>query len=86
MPDAKDTARTLRKLAKRLDALADDARAGTASRDALEAVVTELRTLLARHFGPRPRALHGSGARAKILAHLKANVGQSGLRARNWPP
>ena len=76
MSDPKDTAKLVRKLAKRLDGLAGDLTADAASRDAFEDVVVELRALVARHFGPRPRAAHGQGASFKVLGYLKANVGR----------
>src|SRR3954447_14669205 len=76
MTAAKDTARRLRRLAERLSSVADAVQRGSASRADLDAIVSELRTLMAQHFGPRQRAAHGEGAQGKILEHLQTNVGR----------
>jgi len=51
-------------------------RAGKAKRDDLDPVVAEVAGTQRRHFGPRPRARRGEGARLKILAYLQKRVGQ----------
>ncbi|ODQ98280.1 hypothetical protein BHQ21_25965 [Mycobacterium sherrisii] len=46
------------------------------ARSELDAVVTELRVLVVRRFGRKPRAARGEGARHAILDYLQANLGQ----------
>ena len=79
MASAKDTARQLRKLAVRLERVADAVARGEASRDDLERIVAEFRALVARDFGPRPRAPSGQGARHRIPSTFKPTSG-AGLK------
>ena len=65
----------LRDLAARIDEIStylDEPEA----RQELEEVVTRLRILIIRHFGRKPKASHGAGARAIIRDHFNANVGR----------
>ena len=72
----------LRELAARLESVANDlsgsAEGGELStvRGALDAAAAELRILVLRRFGRKPKAASGEGARQSILAHLKANLGE----------
>lgn len=71
----------LRRLARRLNSVADDLAGETrqaelrAIRSELDAIVTELRVLVLRRFGRKPKAAAGAGATQAILAHLQAHVG-----------
>jgi len=47
-----------------------------AIRSQLDVVVAELRVLILRRFGRKPRATRGEGARQAILSYLRANLGQ----------
>jgi hypothetical protein len=70
-----DAAPAFRHLAARIDEIStylDEPEA----REELESVVTQLRILLIRHFGRKPRASHGAGARAVIRDYFHANVGR----------
>jgi hypothetical protein len=70
-----DAAPALRNLAARVEEIStylDEPEA----RQELEDVVTHLRVLLVQHFGKKPHAPHGSGARTLIREHLNANVGR----------
>jgi 5-methylcytosine-specific restriction endonuclease McrA len=75
VPPVPDAADRLRQLSRQLVAAADDLGAD-ASRAELDNVVAELRVLIVRRFGRKPRAARGGGARHAILAHLLANVDQ----------
>jgi hypothetical protein len=70
-----DAAPELRSLAARIDEIStylDDPEA----RHELDEVVTRLRLLILRHFGRKPRARHGEGARAIIREYFHDNVGR----------
>lgn len=66
----------LRRAAGQLLALADNLQAGEASRDDFDPIVAELVGTQREHFGPRPRARRGEGARHKILAYLMDHLGE----------
>jgi hypothetical protein len=73
--DPTDAAPALRSLATRVEEIStylDEPEA----RQELEDVVTHLRVLLIQHFGKKPHARQGSGARTLIREHLNANVGR----------
>ncbi len=75
MPDRFDAAPELRSLSARIDEIStylDDPEA----RHELDEVVTRLRVLILRHFGRKPRASHGEGARSIIREYFHANVGR----------
>jgi hypothetical protein len=73
---AKERAARLRRAANDLRQIAARLEAGRARRDDLDRVVAEVIGVQREHFGPRPRAAPGEGAKAKILAYLKNRVGQ----------
>src|SRR4051794_29606618 len=66
----------LRRAAKQLLALADRLETGHADRDEFDAVVAEVVGTQRDHFGPRPRARRGEGAKTKILDYLRAHLGK----------
>ncbi|WP_156744870.1 HNH endonuclease [Mycobacterium sp. E2238] len=72
---APDVATRIRELARRLESVADGLGTQT-SRSDLDSVIADLRILVIREFGRKPRAARGQGARQAILAHLKSNVGE----------
>lgn len=75
MTDPTDAAPALRNLAARVEEIStylDEPEA----REELEDVVTHLRVLLVQHFGKKPHARQGSGARTLIREYLNANVGR----------
>lgn len=75
VPEPMDAAPELRELAARIDEIStylDDPEA----RQELDDIVTRLRILILRHFGRKPRASHGEGARAVIREYFHANVGR----------
>lgn len=70
-----DAAPELRNLAERIEEIStylDDPEA----RQELDEVVTRLRLLILQHFGRKPRAPHGEGARAIIRDYFHGNVGR----------
>jgi 5-methylcytosine-specific restriction endonuclease McrA len=70
-----DVAGTLREQALRIEEIVDDLDSPEA-RQELDEVVAQLRILILRHFGRKPRATHGEGARSVIRDYLHANVGR----------
>jgi 5-methylcytosine-specific restriction endonuclease McrA len=76
MASLRDGAERLRSAARRLLRLADDLEAGQAERADFDHVVAEVLGTQRDHFGPRPRASRGAGAKAKILAYLTDHVGR----------
>jgi hypothetical protein len=68
-------AQILREAAQRLDELAENLSKGS-DREDLDDVITELRILAVRHFGPKSRARRGEGGKVKILAHLMDHFGE----------
>jgi hypothetical protein len=74
VPDP-DLATRIRELARRLESIADDLGAKTSRAD-LDRLIADLRILVIRQFGRKPRAAPGQGAGPAILAHLQSNVGQ----------
>lgn len=69
-------AQRLRNAARQLTRLADRLERGEAERDEFDRVVAEVVGTQREHFGPRPRARRGEGAKAKILAYLKEHIGE----------
>jgi len=70
-----EAAPELRHIAARIDEISiylDD----PGAREELDDVVTRLRVLILRHFGRKPRAGHGEGARAVIREYFHANLGR----------
>lgn len=65
-----------RKLALRLEEIADGIESGAGSRDDVDQLVAELRGVQNRIFGPRPKAPRGHGGKAKILDYLLERVGE----------
>lgn len=76
MASLRQGAARLRRTAKQLLALADRLEEGKAVRDEFDAVVAEVVGTQRDHFGPRPRALRGHGAKTKILDYLQAHLGK----------
>lgn len=66
----------LRRAARQLEEIAVRADVGAADRGELDAVVAEVVGAQRQLFGPRPRAQRGEGGRQKVLAYLRAHVGQ----------
>jgi 5-methylcytosine-specific restriction endonuclease McrA len=66
----------LRDAADRLSVIADRMTSGEATRAELDQLLTDLRTIAIREFGPRRAARRGEGGKGKILDHLKRNVGE----------
>jgi biotin operon repressor len=66
----------LLRLAERMTRAASIGLSNDRVQSELESISAELRVLIARRFGSRPRAAHGQGARAMILAHLQAKLGE----------
>ncbi len=66
----------LRQAARDLIKFANDADAGTATRDRLDTIVANIVGAARQLFGPRPRAARGEGGRQKILAYLQAHIGE----------
>lgn len=66
----------LKRAAKQLDQIADRAAQGKATREDVDLALAEAIGAQREIFGPRPRAPKGEGARPRILAYLKAHVGQ----------
>lgn len=52
------------------------AETGRATREDIDGVVAQIVAVGARLFGPRPRAARGEGGRQRILAYLRAHVGE----------
>lgn len=73
--DARQAAAQLRVVAGRLATLADELGSG-AQREDLDEIVAEVRHVQVAHFGPRPPAARGEGAKWKLLDYLKTRVGQ----------
>lgn len=63
----------LRRLAHQLSKAANNLEAAT-TRTELDKIVADLRILIARTFGRKPRAARGEGARYAILDHLLSNI------------
>ena len=76
MASLKDGAERLRRAAGQLRALADRLEQGAADRDAFDPILAEILGTQRDHFGPRPPAPRGHGAKAKILAYLQTHVGK----------
>lgn len=76
MASLRQGAARLRRAAKQLLALADRLEAGQADRDGFDPVVAEVVGTQRDHFGPRPRAPRGQGAKNKVLDYLQAHLGQ----------
>jgi hypothetical protein len=76
MASPRDGAKRLRKVACELARLADRLASGEAERDEFDGIVAEVVGIQQEHFGSRPRARPGGGARSKILSYLKQHVGQ----------
>jgi hypothetical protein len=74
VPDP-DLATRIRDIARRLESIADDPEATTSQAD-LNHLIADLRILVIRQFGRKPRAARGQGAGPAILAHLQSNIGQ----------
>ena len=76
MSTRKQLASRLRKAAGALRKLAGGIETGETTRDDLDHAIAEITGVQREHFGPRPRAARGEGAKAKILAYLKERVGK----------
>lgn len=70
-----DAARAFKRAATRLVKLAS-AVSKRERREGVEEAVAELRAAVVRAYGPRGRAARGKGAKGKILAYLRAHLGQ----------
>jgi 5-methylcytosine-specific restriction endonuclease McrA len=70
-----DVAGAFRDQAARIEEIAEDLDAPEA-RQELDEVIAQLRILILRHFGRKPRATHGEGARSVIRDYFHANVGR----------
>jgi biotin operon repressor len=66
----------LRRAASRIDEIADRVDEGEATREEIDAVIAEVVGAQRQLFGARPRARAGEGGRHRILAYLKAHVGE----------
>ena len=66
----------LRWIARQLGEIADRVDRGEARRVDLDIIVAEIVGAQRQLFGLRPRATRGEGGRQKILAYLKAHVGE----------
>lgn len=76
MATLREGAVRLRRAAKQLLALADRLEEGSAERDEFDEVVAEVVGTQRDHFGPRPRARRGQGAKRKIRDYLQAHLGK----------
>lgn len=76
MVSLRDSAERIRRVGRRLLSLADKLEAGEAARDDLDPVVAEIIGTQRDHFGPRPRAPRGQGAKKRILDYLQEHLGQ----------
>ena len=76
MASLKEGAERLRRAAGQLRELADRLEDGAADRDDFDPIVAEILGTQRDHFGPRPRAPRGHGAKVKILAYLQTHVGK----------
>lgn len=70
-------AQRLRDAARQLNALANRLEDGKAAREDFDKVVAEVVGTQREHFGPRPRARRGEGAKARILAYLSEHLGEA---------
>jgi 5-methylcytosine-specific restriction endonuclease McrA/biotin operon repressor len=66
----------LRKAAEELVLIAGRVDTGKSVREDIDGVIAEIVGVQRQLFGPRPRAARGEGGRQRILAYLKAHVGQ----------
>lgn len=73
---AEEAAARIRRAADSLIDYAEKVEAGESTRDELDPIVAEIVGTQRRHFGARPRARRGEGGRHKLLAYLRARVGQ----------
>ncbi|MGN6275989.1 MAG: HNH endonuclease [Solirubrobacterales bacterium] len=73
---SEDALQRLRLLVERLSEIEREIAAGAGGREALDTFIAELRGVQRGLFGPRPRGRRGSSGKARILAHLLANVGR----------
>lgn len=93
MASPRDNAARLRRTGRRLLLLADQLEANGATRRDFDQIIAEVVGTQRDHFGPRPRARPGQGARQQILDYLRRNLGKavygeelatvSGIR--EWP-
>lgn len=77
MTDPGESAARLREAAEQLKRIASDLERGDASRQDLDDVTALIVRTQREHFGPRPRAKRGRGAKHRILAYLSSNVGKT---------
>lgn len=70
------TASRLRRAARQLDGIAGRLEQGNATREELDSLLAEVVGAQRAHFGPRPKAKRGAGAKEKILSYLKPRVGR----------
>ncbi len=70
-----DVAGAFRDQAARIEEIAEDLDEPEA-RQELDEVIAQLRILILRHFGRKPRATHGGGARSVIRDYFHANLGR----------
>lgn len=75
MASLEEGARRLHSAATRLNTLADNLELGTASRAEFDGIVADIVGTQREHFGPRPRARPGRGAKALILEYLRSREG-----------
>jgi len=76
MASLRDNARRLRRAGRRLLTLTDKLEAGEAGREDFDQIVAEVVGAQRDHFGPRPRAPRGQGAKQQILDHLQRHLGK----------
>lgn len=76
MASSEEQADRLRIAGRKLLGLADAVESGDAARDDIDLVLAEIVGAQREHFGPRPRARRGEGARRRILTYLGEHVGQ----------
>lgn len=73
----RDSADRLRHAGGRLVQIADQLEAGVAEREDIDQFVAEVVGIQRAHFGPRPPASRGYGAKKQILDYLQSRVGES---------
>jgi 5-methylcytosine-specific restriction endonuclease McrA len=75
MTSNEDAAAELADVARAADRLVERVAAGAAARGEVDVLVAELRGMQVRHFGSRPRARRGEGAKWQMLEYLRQRVG-----------
>jgi 5-methylcytosine-specific restriction endonuclease McrA len=76
VPDTRDARERLVRAARDLKQVAEQAAEGAADREDLDAAIAETIGAETALFGPRPRARRGQGGKPRILAYLRAHVGE----------